>query len=122
MIPGEYFIAAEPVMANGGRRTLSLEVTNSGDRPIQVGSHTHFFESNRALVFGREEAYGFRLNIPAGTSVRFEPGETIKVGLVEYGGRREVWGFSGLVNGRLDEMRDSAMARARERRFGGAGQ
>lgn len=121
MIPGEYFISKEPITANAGRDTVELEVSNSGDRPIQVGSHTHFFESNRALVFDREKAYGFHLNIPAGTSVRFEPGDTIRVELVAYGGSREVWGFSGLVNGGLEVMRDSAMQKARERGFGQAG-
>lgn len=120
MIPGEYYITKEPIVANSNRKTTQLEVSNSGDRPIQVGSHTHFFEANRALLFKRVEAYGFHLNIPAGTSVRFEPGETIKVDLVEYGGSREVWGFSGLVNGNLEQMRDSAIQKAQELGFGGA--
>lgn len=117
MIPGEYFISKEPITANAGRDTVELEVSNSGDRPIQVGSHTHFFESNRALVFDREKAYGFHLNIPAGTSVRFEPGDTIRVELVAYGGSREVWGFLGFVNGNLEEMHDNAIQKAFMRGF-----
>ena len=87
---------------------------------MQVGSHAHFFEVNRALSFPRADAYGYRLNIPAGTSVRFEPGDERDVELVGYGGRRIVHGFSGLVGGRLDDMRDKALRNARRGRFGGA--
>ncbi len=119
MIPGEYIISDEPILANESRRTTRMAVTNSGDRPIQVGSHAHFFEANRALVFARPDAYGMHLNIPAGTSIRFEPGETIDVELVEYGGTRTVWGFSGLVNGDLEERREDAMRRACASGFGG---
>src|SRR5882672_6071789 len=105
MNPGEYLLAeqADDIQANAGRRTISLLVQNTGDRPIQVGSHFHFFEVNRALRFERSRAYGFRLDIPAGTSVRFEPGEERSVQLVALGGRRIVRGLNGLVNGALDD-------------------
>jgi urease beta subunit len=99
MIPGEYFLASEPVMANAGRRTLEIEVANVGDRPIQVGSHFHFFEVNRSLRFERARAFGMRLNIPAGTAVRFEPGDSKTVTLVELGGASKVYGLNGLTNG-----------------------
>jgi urease subunit beta len=102
MIPGEYFLKDEPVEANAGRATSTLTVTNRGDRPIQVGSHCHFFEVNRALAFDRQSAYGMRLNIAAGTAVRFEPGDTKEVQLVALGGSRTVYGINGLVNGKLD--------------------
>ena len=92
-------------------------MTNTGDRPVQVGSHTHFFEINKALSFPREKAYGFHLNIPSGTSIRFEPGDSRTVELTEYGGNRIVFGFSGLVNGRLDEKRQDALNLAKERGF-----
>ena len=101
MIPGEYFLRSEPIEANTGRTTVSLEATNRGDRPIQVGSHCHFFEVNRALDFDRQSAYGMRLNIPAGTAMRFEPGDTKQVELVALGGTRTVYGINGLVNGPL---------------------
>lgn len=120
MIPGEYFLSKTPITANRGRKTASVSVSNTGDRPVQVGSHAHFFEVNRALMFTRAKAYGFRLNIPAGTSVRFEPGETRSVELVEYGGKKIVYGFSGLVNGRLASKKASAIAEARRRGFKGA--
>lgn len=103
MIPGEYFLRDDPVEINAGRPTRRLEVTSRGDRPIQVGSHCHFFETNRALSFDRAAAYGMRLNIPAGTAVRFEPGDTRDIELVAIGGTREVFGLRGLVNGRLDD-------------------
>ena len=104
---------------NEGRDTLTLTVSNTGDRPIQVGSHFHFFETNRALEFDRERAYGMRLNIPAGTSVRFEPGDEREVGLVAIGGRRVVRGLNGLTEGALDDpdVRGVALRRARERGF-----
>ena len=121
MKPGEYIVSDGDVLANRGRATATVRVSNTGDRPIQVGSHAHFFEVNRALVFPRRDAYGFRLNIPAGTSVRFEPGDDRDVELVEYGGRRIVRGFSGLVDGPLDENRGAALKKAAERGFGGAG-
>ncbi|WP_236171348.1 urease subunit beta [Pseudomonas pseudonitroreducens] len=101
MIPGEYDIQAGEVELNAGRRTLSLTVANSGDRPIQVGSHYHFFESNDALLFDRDAARGMRLNIPAGTAVRFEPGQSREVELVELAGERKVYGFAGRVMGAL---------------------
>jgi urease subunit beta len=120
MIPGEYFLSDEPVVANKGRKTVNVTVSNTGDRPVQVGSHAHFFEVNKALLFPRAKAYGYHLNIPAGTSVRFEPGETRQAELVEYGGKKTVYGFSGLVNGRLAGSKASALAKARKRGFKGA--
>jgi urease subunit beta len=101
MIPGEYFLGKEPIDANVGRATFRLAVTNRGDRPIQVGSHCHFFEVNRLLDFDRKVAYGTRLNIPAGTAVRFEPGDTKEIDLVALAGTRTVYGINGLVNGKL---------------------
>jgi urease beta subunit len=95
MKPGEYFLESEPIEANVGRKTSKLVVSHTGDRPVQVGSHYHFFEVNDALHFDRESARGMRLNIPAGTSVRFEPGEEKEVGLVEYAGQRVVLGHKG---------------------------
>lgn len=117
MKPGEYILAGGDITANAGRSTVSVRVSNTGDRPVQVGSHAHFFEVNRGLSFPRKEAYGRHLNIPAGTSVRFEPGGTAEVELVDYGGRRAVYGFSGLVNGPLDEKKEEAMRRAEEGGF-----
>ncbi len=102
MIPGEVLLADEPITANAGRATASVTVRNTGDRPIQIGSHFHFFEVNDALEFDRPATRGFHLNIPAGTAVRFEPGEERDVELVAFGGAREVHGFRGLVNGPLD--------------------
>jgi urease beta subunit len=101
MIPGEYFLKTGAIEANTGRPTSQITVTNRGDRPIQVGSHCHFFEVNRALDFNRDAAYGMRLNIPAGTAVRFEPGDTKEIELVALGGTRTVFGINGLVNGKL---------------------
>ena len=101
MIPGEYFLKSDPIEANAGRATARVTVTNRGDRPIQVGSHCHFFEVNVALAFERKTSYGMRLNIPAGTAVRFEPGDTKEVELVALGGTRTVFGINGLVNGKL---------------------
>jgi urease beta subunit len=116
MIPGEVLVYedAGPVMANEGRATAQLVVYNTGDRPIQVGSHFHFFEANRALRFERAAAYGMRLNIAAGTAVRFEPGEDKEVALVALGGTRAMYGHGGWVNGSLDDgaVRDAALARA----------
>jgi urease subunit beta len=103
MIPGEIIPAKSPPLeANTGLPTLELEVTNTGDRPVQVGSHFHFFEANAALAFDRAATRGFRLDIPAGTAVRFEAGDTRRVNLVALSGRREVWGFNAAVNGPLD--------------------
>ena len=101
MIPGEILTAEGELAINVGRKTTTLLVTNSGDRPIQVGSHYHFFETNAALRFDRAQARGFRLNIPSGTAVRFEPGQAREVELVEYAGERSVYGFQGKVMGPL---------------------
>ena len=101
MIPGEMKIGAGEIELNAGRRTLTVEVANTGDRPIQVGSHYHFFETNEALSFDRASARGMRLNIAAGTAVRFEPGQTRTVELVDYAGERRVYGFRGKVQGTL---------------------
>jgi urease subunit beta len=101
MIPGEIKTASGDLSLNEGRKTVTLKVTNSGDRPIQVGSHYHFFETNEALKFERKSAYGYRLNIAAGTAVRFEPGQTRTVELVELAGERRVYGFQGKVMGKL---------------------
>jgi urease subunit beta len=102
MIPGEIFPAAGEIVLNEGQPSLSLNVANSGDRPIQVGSHYHFAETNPALSFDRDKARGYRLDIPAGTAVRFEPGQTRQVTLVPYGGARKVFGFNQHVMGPLD--------------------
>ena len=112
MIPGEYLLAAEPIELNAGRATRTIAVSNRGDRPVQVGSHCHFFEANRCLAFDRAAAYGMRLNIPAGTAVRFEPGDTRDVKLVALGGTREVFGLNQLVEGPLDDdaVRAEALA------------
>jgi len=101
MIPGEYLIEAGNIEFNSGRKKLTIEVANTGDRPIQVGSHYHFFETNHALEFKREPTRGYRLNIAAGTAIRFEPGQTRKIELVEYVGDRKVYGFNGDVMGAL---------------------
>jgi urease beta subunit len=103
MIPGEVLTLDADVELNVGRETLTISVANYGDRPIQVGSHYHFHETNSALVFDREVALGFRLNIPAGTAIRFEPGQTRSVELVAYAGDRRVYGFRGAVMGGLDD-------------------
>lgn len=102
MIPGEVIAAEGEIELNAGRQTIRLSVANAGDRPIQVGSHYHFYETNPALEFEREKARGFRLNIAAGTAVRFEPGQTREVELVDYAGERRVYGFNGKVMGGLD--------------------
>ena len=101
MIPGEMKIETGEIELNVGRRTLTVEVANTGDRPIQVGSHYHFFETNEALAFDRAAARGMRLNIAAGTAVRFEPGQTRTVELVAYAGGRQVYGFQGKIQGAL---------------------
>ena len=102
MIPGEVLVADGEIEINAGRPSVTLEVANSGDRPIQVGSHYHFFETNEALTFDRDKARGMRLDIPAGTAVRFEPGQSREVTLVAYAGQRRVFGFNGKVMGGLD--------------------
>ena len=101
MIPGELFVKDGDIELNKGRKTVRLSVANSGDRPIQVGSHYHFFETNPALKFDRKKARGMRLNIPAGTAVRFEPGQSREVTLVALAGKRTIYGFRGDVMGRL---------------------
>ena len=103
MIPGELFPAAGEIELNAGREAIEIEVANTGDRPIQVGSHYHFFETNPALVFDRALTRGCRLDIPAGTAVRFEPGQSREVTLVPYAGRRRVFGFNGLIDGPLEQ-------------------
>ena len=120
MVPGELFLRAEAIELNAGRPRVTLRVDNHGDRPIQVGSHTHFFEVNRYLRFDRARAYGCRLDIAAGTALRFEPGEGREVDLSAFAGRRNVFGMNGLVNGPLDAGREAAIARAADRGFTGA--
>jgi len=113
MIPGEYMLSKSDIVANQGRETRTLSVVNAGDRPIQVGSHFHFFEVNRALKFDRSVAFGMRLNIPSGTAVRFEPGDDKTVTLVRLGGHAIVHGLNGLTDGpTTDEVRPAALVRA----------
>lgn len=107
---GEYIIDDGEIELNSGKETLVLEVKNDGDRPVQVGSHYHFFETNCALNFDRKAAYGMRLNIPSGTSVRFEPGSSKEIELVAYSGKRYISGFNGLVEGNLDDESVKAQA------------
>jgi urease subunit beta len=102
MIPGEMIVQDGEIELNAGRPTLQLKVANTGDRPIQVGSHYHFYEVNEALNFDREQAKGMRLDIPAGTAVRFEPGDEREVILIPYTGSRQVYGFNGKINGSID--------------------
>jgi urease subunit beta len=120
MIPGEYIIDGPDLELNAGRPVVTLSVNNTGDRPVQIGSHYHFFEVNKALVFDRGKAYGMRLDLPSGTSVRFEPGDTKEVKLIPYGGRRVVYGFNALVSGRLDEpyCRESSLKRCKDQGYG----
>lgn len=103
MIPGEFFLGDKAIEVNSGRESTRLQVVNTGDRPVQVGSHFHFFEANKKLAFDREKAYGKRLDIPAGTAVRFEPGEEKEISLIELGGKKKVYGFNGLVAGNLTQ-------------------
>ena len=102
MIPGEMIVSAGEIELNADRQTVRMLVGNTGDRPIQIGSHYHFYEANEALEFNREQAKGMRLDIPAGTAVRFEPGDEREVQLVPFVGTRQVYGFNGKVNGELD--------------------
>lgn len=122
MIPGEYIIKDGEIELNRGRRTAKLMVSNTGDRPVQVGSHFHFFEVNKELVFDRSQAFSMRLDIPAGTAVRFEPGQQKEVYLVEFGGAKTVYGLNGLTNGPLEDesVKDRALQAARQKGFGGA--
>lgn len=103
MVPGEIRCYGEPITCNIGRELRKLEVVNMGDRPVQVGSHYHFFEVNQALKFDREQAFGFRLNIPSGTAVRFEPSDAKIISLVAISGSREVYGLNNRTNGKVDE-------------------
>ena len=121
MIPGEWLLSADPIEINAGRRTLRLAVRNTGDRPIQVGSHFHFFEVNRALEFDREAALGMRLDVPAGQSIRFEAGDERDVDLVELGGSGRVIGFNDLVDGGLSSAvtAQRALERGAARGFAG---
>ena len=120
-VPGEVLVGDAPIRANVGRRTVTVEVTNTSVWPVHVGSHFHFFEVNRRLRFDRAATFGMRLDILAGATVRWEPGETREVTLVELAGRREVHGFNGLVDGPLtDENKAAALEKARERGFLGA--
>ncbi|MGB7848030.1 MAG: urease subunit beta [Candidatus Acidiferrum sp.] len=120
MKPGEYLLdlAAGPIEANKGRKISRVLVKNTGDRPIQVGSHFHFFEANASLSFDRNAAYGMRLNIASGTAVRFEPGEEKEVEFTDFGGHRIIYGFNGLIAGVLDDARLRAEALARARKAG----
>lgn len=120
MIPGEYLLDGDDLVLNAGRPVVTLTVTNTGDRPVQVGAHYHFYETNKALVFDRTKAYGMRLDLPAGTSVRFEPGDTKDVNLVPYSGRRVVYGFNDLVDGRLDDpyTRETSLQRVTDQGYG----
>ncbi len=119
IIPGEILLGEHDIVAFEDRVTIKLTVVNHGDRPIQVGSHCHFFEVNRSLRFDREQAFGFRLKIPAGTAVRFEPGEEKHISLVAFGGNRMAYGINGLTNGSLndDQVKAQALARAVEQGF-----
>ena len=122
LIPGEYVLSADPVICNENRKTVKVSVSNRGDRPCQIGSHTHFFEVNKALDFPREQTFGYHLNIPAGTSIRFEPGDTKEVELCELGGMRICYGFNGLTMGSLNSniVKNRALEKARTLGFRGA--
>ena len=119
MIPGEYILASDPIECNAGRATVKITVVNTGDRPVQIGSHFHFFEVNRQMNFDREKAFGMRLNIPAATAVRFEPGEEKEIELVEFGGNKRIFGFNNLVNGHTgsEEIRQSALAKLQKEKY-----
>lgn len=119
MIPGEYILAEGNIEGNVGRKTVSVAVVNTGDRPVQVGSHFHFFEVNKQMEFEREKAFGMRLNIPAGTAVRFEPGEEKEVDLVEFGGAKKIFGFSNITKGDTTHslVKEAALAKAAELNF-----
>lgn len=119
MIPGEYILAAGDIECNVGRSTLPLTVVNTGDRPVQVGSHFHFFEVNKQMTFDRALAFGMRLNIAAGTAVRFEPGEEKTIELVQFGGHKKLVGFNNLVDGDTDsaEQKMAAIQKANALQF-----
>ncbi len=114
MKPGEYILETSDIQANAGRQTITVLVQHTGDRPVQIGSHYHFFEVNRALKFDREQAYGMRLNIAAGTAVRFEPGEEKEITLVSFAGSRVIRGHRGFVDGALDDASIKAAAIAKQ--------
>ncbi len=119
MIPGEYFLAKDDIRINKGRKAVRVTVVNTGDRPVQVGSHFHFFEINPCMRFNRTLSFGRRLDIPAGTAVRFEPGEEQEVDLVKFGGHQKVFGFNNLTNGscRNSQTRRKAQINAGNRKF-----
>ncbi|MBS7233859.1 urease subunit beta [Flavobacterium psychroterrae] len=119
MVPGEIFVKEGTIICNEGRETVKLKVTNTGDRPIQVGSHFHFFEVNKAMSFNREKSFGKRLNIVASTAVRFEPGEEKEVELVAIGGNKKAMGFNNLVDGSVDSdtNKKESLAKANELNF-----
>lgn len=119
MIPGEYILAAGDIEINAGRTTQKIVVLNTGDRPVQIGSHFHFFEVNKQLEFDREKSFGMRLNIAAGTAVRFEPGEEKDIVLVAFGGDKKVFGFSNLTNGDVlaEEVEQAALKNAAVQNF-----
>ncbi len=118
MIPGEYILANGNIECNTGRATVQVTVVNTGDRPVQVGSHFHFFEVNKQMKLDREKAFGMRLNIAAGTAVRFEPGEEKNVELVAFGGNKRIMGFNNLVNGDIDdENKKRALLKASQLKF-----
>lgn len=119
MIPGEYILAQGDIEINVGRETATIAVVNTGDRPVQVGSHFHFFEVNKQMEFDRAKAFGMRLNIAAGTAVRFEPGEEKEVELVSFGGDRKIYGFSNLTNGETTSEKNgtAALKKAIEQHF-----
>jgi len=121
VVPGEVRTGEGTVTINEGRETATVSVANTGDRPVQVGSHFHFFEANAALAFDREAAFGTRLNVPAGTAVRFEPGDEQRVELVDIGGNRRAHGMNGLVNGSVDGDPGEALERLREAGFADTG-
>jgi urease subunit beta/urease subunit gamma/beta len=110
MIPGEYILKDEDIFINEGRKTVRIAVVNTGDRPVQIGSHFHFFEVNRQMNFAREKAFGMRLNIAAGTAVRFEPGEENEVELVEFGGNKKISGFNNLMDGKVISAKGKSKA------------
>lgn len=109
MIPGEYRLRQEPIICNQGRTAFKVMVLNQGDRPIQIGSHFHFFEVNGALNFERDQAFGKHLNIPAGTAVRFEPGDAKEIELIPFAGQREVYGLNNKTDGRLDQGKENLL-------------
>jgi urease beta subunit len=119
MIPGEYILASEPIECNVDRATVNITAVNTGDRPVQIGSHFHFFEVNRQMEFDREKAFGMRLNIPAGTAVRFEPGEEKEVELVTFGGNKKLFGFNNLVDGNTEsgKAKQVAMEKIKKQNF-----